>query len=319
MIELLYTTLTLFGVFLIMFFLFPTFKSMKIIIVFFQLIVSIILLFNVFYKKHSLYELPKFEYIQKTDFAPIKSLYETFDENGEFKDIKFETLSNTEFSFIKTQKYSQKCLENYYLEKNVICPITDIKLEEEPNDKYSNYNQIQISDNEFLYFTNDNKLGKLYKSFKYLDFKNNIEDSFDINIISRKENNKLSNPIIKLKNYINICDLFILICIFVSLYYSFMEYYSNFKYNQFEYLNILTQLEILVLYILRFLKFIKVKDFLFDNKDIYDNDDESYFPNKYFNIDSFPLAVTINIFIYNILYLIFPNKISILDKNLIKI
>ena len=61
----------------------------------------------------------------------------------------------------------------------------------------------------------------------------------------------------------------------------------------------------------RFDKFIDIKNFLFDNKDIYM--DESYFPNKIFNIDSFPIAVIINFFIYNFLYSFFSNKKSCLE------
>ena len=70
----------------------------------------------------------------------------------------------------------------------------------------------------------------------------------------------------------------------------------------------------MIFYSIRFSKFIKVKDFLFDNEDIYDNDDESYFPNSYFNIDSFPLAISINIFIFEIIYTIFPNKKSLFNN-----
>ena len=314
MIELLYTFLDLLVFLVPIFFLFPGFQPMQIIMAIFQLNLGIILLSNNFYKKHSLYDLPKFNFIQDTNFKPIKTLNETFYENGTLKNIIFETLSNTEFSLIKTEKFSTKCLENYYIEKNNSCPITDIKLEKEKNEKYPNY--IKINDNEYLYYTNDNKLGKLYKSFNYKEFKEGIEDSFNISNIARKENNKISNPIIDLKNYIKFCDLVCLISILVSLYYSIMEFFDKLKVNQFKILNILFQIELLVLYSLRFIKFIEVKKFLFDNEDIYNTEEESYFPNKVFNIDSFPLALSINIFIYNILHLIFPNRKSIF-KNFI--
>ena len=56
------------------------------------------------------------------------------------------------------------------------------------------------------------------------------------------------------------------------------------------------------------MKFIKIKKFLFENKDIYEN--ESYFPNKVFNIDSFPIALSINLSIFNLFHLIFPKKES---------
>ena len=98
---------------------------------FFQLIIAIILLSNTFYKKHSLYDLPKFNYIQKTDFKPVKSFNLIYDEYGKLDEIKFETLPNTDFSLIKTEKFSTKCLENNYIENNLLCPITDIKFEKE--------------------------------------------------------------------------------------------------------------------------------------------------------------------------------------------
>ena len=53
---------------------------------------------------------------------------------------------------------------------------------------------------------------------------------------------------------------------------------------------------------------------MFDNEDIYKND--SYYPKKDFNFDSVPLAITINIFIINALYIAFPNnEIKYIYKN----
>ena len=60
--------------------------------------------------------------------------------------------------------------------------------------------------------------------------------------------------------------------------------------------NTAIQFIIFILYLIRFIKFIKIKQFLFNNKDIYD--DENYFPNKVFNFDSFSLALSINFFIF---------------------
>ena len=63
----------------------------------------------------------------------------------------------------------------------------------------------------------------------------------------------------------------------------------------------------------RFFKFINVKKFFFDNEDIYNKENKDYFPNNVFNIDSFLLAVSINIFVLNSLYFCFPNKASFYD------
>ena len=156
MIELIYTTLTIFGFFLIIFFLFPEFQQMKVVMIFFQLIISIILLSNNFYKRHNLYEMEKYNNIQNLNFEPIISLNETYYDNGSFKDIIYETSANTEFSFIKTEKFSTKCLDNYYIQSNYICPITDIQLKKEKNNEYEKY--IEINGNEYLYYTRENYL-----------------------------------------------------------------------------------------------------------------------------------------------------------------
>ena len=91
--------------------------------------------------------------------------------------------------------------------------------------------------------------------------------------------------------------------------YSFFDILNKLNCNEFfNFSNILLQLIILIIYLIRFIKFIEIKKFLFENEDIYKED--SYFPNKVFNIDSFPIALSINIFIFYLLYIIFPNKIN---------
>lgn len=93
--------------------------------------------------------------------------------------------------------------------------------------------------------------------------------------------------------------------IITSLCFSFFEHADDLKLGMLRISNILLQLIILIIYIVRFNKFIEVKHFLFDNEDIYKN--SSYYPHKVFNIDSFPLALSIDIFIINTLYIAFPN------------
>ena len=85
---------------------------MKAFLIFFQFILFIILISDNFYKDQSLYEENKFKYIQNIDFNPIKSLYKVYYENGSLVDINYETLQNTNFSIIKTEKYSKQCLNN---------------------------------------------------------------------------------------------------------------------------------------------------------------------------------------------------------------
>ena len=304
--EFLYTTLVLFPFFFIGFLVSPVFKYMKMIMIIIQLIFSFILVSKNFYKKHSLYSAPRVKYIQSLDFYPINYIYKTNSINGTFINISYDTMSNNKFSLIQTKKYSTQCLEYYFIQKNEACPITDIKFDNKFSKIYQD--SIQISHNEYLYYTNQNKLGKLYKSFYYSKFERIKEDVFtneDINKIARKEFNKISNPILNFKYFINFFDVICPMLIITSLCFSFFEPVDDLKLGVLRIMNISMQIIILIIYIVRFYKFIKVKQCLFDNEDIYKND--SYFSNKNFNKDSFPLALSINLFIINILYIACPN------------
>jgi len=312
MIELFYTTIVLFAFFFPFFLLCNKFKYVNVMIIFSQLTISFILLSKNFYKKHSLYQIPKFQSIQQLNFYPIKSLYKTYYGNGEFNDIYFDTIKTNKFSLIKSDKYSKQCLEHYFIQSNEVCPITEVVFEKTKSNKYQNC--IQISDNKYIYYTNENKLGKLYKKFKYTEFEENKNYSYSLDEIVRKEYNKLSNPIIDFKYYIKFYDIICPTLIVMSLLYSFFEFYNKLNCNEFfNFSNIILQLIILIIYSIRFIKFIEIKKFLFDNEDIYKH--ESYFPNKVFNIDSFPIALSINIFIFYLLYIIFPNKIYCCEQD----
>ena len=309
--EIVYSTFVLFLFFLTFFVSIKSFKNIKLILTFLQLILSFILLTNSFYKNHSLYKAPKFEYIQHTNFYPIKSLFPIYYENGTFKNIGFEKMNDDKFSLIKTDEYSTQCLENYFIKTNESCPITDIKFERKMKNEYHNY--IKINNKEYLYYSKENKLGKLYKSFIYSDFKEKKEDTFifDEKLI-RKEYHKLSNPLLEFKYYIQFFDVICSLLIFIIFCLSFFEPLNNMKFNMTRIFNSFLQLIVLLIYIMRFNKFIKMKNFLFENDDIYK--DESYIPNKVINVDAFPLAISINIIIYNLLYIFLKNKIDSNDN-----
>ena len=303
MLEFLYTTLVLLVFCFLVFIIFPAFKYAKMVMIVMQLIFSFILVSKNFYKNYDLYDSPRFQYIQSTNFYPINSLYKTYDIN---EDISYNTMNDNKFSLIQSEKYPTQCLEHYFISKDETCPITDIKFENKQSNIYQNY--IDMSYNEYLYYTNQNKIGKLYKSFNYTDFKNNKENALtheDIDKIARKEFNKISNPILDLKYFIQFFDSICPMLIITSLCFSFFEHADDLKLGVLRISNILLQLIILIIYLVRFNKFIEVKHFLFDNEDIYKN--SSYYPHKIFNIDSFPLAFSINIFIINTLYIAFPN------------
>ena len=306
MIEALYMTLILFVPFFVLFLFFPSFKSTKMIMIFIQLIFSIVLVTNILYKKHSLYSAPIVNFIQRTDFFPIQYLYKIDDAEGVFQNISFDKMDNNEFSIIKIDKYPNQCLEHYFIKKDETCPITDIRLYNETKQNYNDY--LQISNNEYFYYTNQNKLGKLYKSFNYTEFEENKEDSFsndEINKLARKELNKMYNPILDFKYFIKFFDVVCIILVINSLLITPLEDLKDRKFGVLRIINTFVQFSILIIYIIRFIKFTKVKQFFFDNRDIYEND--SYFPNKGLNLDSVPLTISINFFIINIFYLIFPN------------
>ena len=65
---------------------------------------------------------------------------------------------------------------------------------------------------------------------------------------------------------------------------------------------------------LRFTKFVDIKQFFFDNEDIYNAYEKDYFPSKVLNIDSVLLAFSINLFIYNFISARFPEKKSFCDS-----
>ena len=221
MLEILYTTLVLFGFLLPFFFIFSEFKPMKLGLIIFQHILSIILLSDNFYKDHYLFERPDFQFIQNLDFYPINNLYGTYLQNGTLYEIKFNRMNNLEFSLIKTEKYSTECLESFYIKKGESCPITDIIIGDKNDRLYNEY--IPLDNNKNIYYTKENKLGKLYDNIYLNDLKENNLDYFSIEKIIRKEKNKLSNPVYNFKVYIKFCDIFCYLLIIYSFWVTLFE------------------------------------------------------------------------------------------------
>ena len=76
--------------------------------------------------------------------------------------------------------------------------------------------------------------------------------------------------------------------------------------NLYNIINIIIQIILFIFYLIRYIKFIHLKNIFDKYKDFisiqYENNDSNdYFPNKYFNADSFALALQINILILTIL------------------
>ena len=308
MIELLYTSLVIFGFYFIFFFISITFHPIKISMYVFQLILCFILFSNHFYKKHPLWKDNEYNPIHELPYSPITDIDST---------LKVTLMQNITYSIEKTEEFSNECLENFFIRSDQDCPITEIIFENKKNENYKDYIEIELNDtkyssynNSYIYYTNKNKKGKLYGNELDKNYLNINETSFNYetaNNIKSKEEFKLSNPFTDLKNYVKYYD-FICLGLFVFLLiYIFTESLDDYKCSIFKIINVIIHAALFLLYLFRFLKFIEVKKFLFNNKNLYSND---YLPHKYFNIDSFPIAVEINIFLYYILYMLFRNKPS---------
>ena len=308
MIELLYTSLVIFGFYFMFYLCSITFHPIKISMYVFQLILCFILFSKHFYKKHPLWKGNEYNSIHELPYRPIAYIDST---------LKIILMQNITYSIEKTEEFSNECLENFFILSDQDCPITDIIFENKKNENYKDYKEIELNDtkyssynNSYIYYTNKNKKGKLYGNGRDENYLNINETSFNYetaNNIKATEEFKLSNPFTDLKNYVKYYD-FICLGLFVFLLiYIFTESLDDYKCSIFKIINVIIHAALFFLYLVRFIKFIEVKKFLFNNKNIYSHD---YLPHKYFNIDSFPIAVEINIFLYYILYMIFPNKPS---------
>ena len=183
MLEILYTSLVIFGFFFVFYLCSPVFKPIKICMFAAQLILCFILFSKNFYKKHSLWKEPDYNNIHEVPYYPIQSI----DLNYGGK-VYIEEAYDKIFSIIKTEEYSNECLENYFIKPNATCPITNIIIESKINEKYENYTRLKINDDLYIYYTNNDKYGKLYeKSDKYLDFSHHEFDYEKIKKIKKRE------------------------------------------------------------------------------------------------------------------------------------
>ena len=333
MIELLYTVITILGISIIFYFVFASFQFFKIYFYFFQLLISILLLSLNPYKKNYLWEEPDFNSVQELPYLPINNINIIYDSNNNIIDIN-ATYSSKEYSFIETKDFSKLCFENYYIKNNESCPITDIIVEYNDINTYSDYEKIKIN-NGFIYYKKNYNYGQLYDSIhiswaytnKYIEFANDYKTikfsySFDyknIETIKRLEENKIIKPFKVFRDYINIVDLICLFLLIYSIIYFLIENKNDDqKWNYFKIIDNILQLIMFILYLIRFILYEKVKKFFKDNKDLY-NDEylefnrtkyfNKYFPNNY-SINSFPLSISMVMIFAFFLSLIIKDKWS---------
>ena len=276
------------------------------------------------YQKHYLWSYEDEYYIQvhSTPFKPISEINILY-ENENFKNITVDTIDYITFSIKKDEEYTKECLENFFIPNSEMCPITDIILKNEQTDEYKNYNEKIISNDKYLYYTRDNKKGGLYEYTKEI-FNLNFTSTFNyksVDKIKRKEELILSNPFVKLKNYIKGADIACIILVYFCI--SVVSYIprENLSFNIFKYLYILFQIACFICYLIRYLKFVKIKNVCSNNKDIFYEEinegkktiDEYYFPNQYFNFDSYLLALSLIMIVALILYTIIPLKFHCYD------
>ena len=331
MIELLYAIIIVFGISLIAYFIFPTFQYMKIYLYSFQVLIWILLISLNQHKNHYLWDEPDFNSIQELPYPPINNINIIYDSNSHAIDIKV-TYSNKVYSLIETEKYSKKCINNYYIPQSETCPITDIIVKNYDSDKYSDYERKEIN-NGYIYYKRDSQQAKFYDSVRIDWAYSNMEyiildnikktirfsSSYDyqnIEIIRRLEENKILKPFKKFKSYKNITDFICLFLTIFSIIYYFMGNKKDSKCNYFKFFDNLMQFVLFILYLVRFILFGKVKKFFKENKDLYNNEHlkfdrtiyfVNYFPKK-MSINSFPLALSLVIIFFFILSLVVSDK-----------
>ena len=286
-----------------------------------------------------------YETVHELSFYPVYEIYLKNNGTKIYDYLGVKSLEDKKFSLIKTEQYSKKCLENYYINSEFECPITQIYLESEKSYNYSSFHEIIIKPSyshksdlytKYIYYTNNNtnnseSSGKLYSITSILDtnfhFKSELDSDY-FEKLKRFEDNKIKNPLKDLKNYTKYADYICLLLLILCFINIFFEICDNRKFNYFKIINIFIEFALFFLYLFRYIKFIKVKTFFFDNEDIYKKyeyeyhylngveykvennktDKDYYFPKKYFNIDSFPITLLICLLIFNFIYAVIPEK-----------
>ena len=321
MIDLFYTTLGIFFIFLIPFLIIKYMKLFSLFFLFINFILIIVLITTQQnYQKTDLWKYTE-EYnpIQKTEFLPIKSIKVLAYPAKDISDFDFIKTDGV-FSIVKNEEYSKECLKNYFVKETSECPITDIIVKTSSISPEGYTNQ-KIANNIYLHYTNEKKLeGTLYEGISvgknYLCYSKNefkidnkclfFESNFNYKNVSSivdLEKEKKSNPFKNLKNYAKYCDKIYLSLVIIAFFYTIFEPYGNRVFNYYKIINLAFHIFILILLSIRYDKYLKIKKYLKENKDIY----ESIMPKLAFNFDTVFISFSISFLMYYILYLITPS------------
>ena len=268
----------------------------------FHIIVLSILLSENFYKDTIIWKNGDYQYIHSLYINPVKNI-----NINEENDIISEDFINLKYTLKKTNIFNKECLKGFFIKEDD-CPITDIVSYTEQRNDYKNYTEIKINNNLYLYYSKNFINGTLYSKNdlnNITDLPNNVFNFNEFNKEEKSKEEEVIDAIKDLKYYADYSELICLSLFFVSLFVMIINliYYSNL----YQIINIMIQIILFIFYLIRYIKFIHLKNVFDKYKDFisiqYKNSDSyEYFPEKYFNIDSFALALQINILIIIILY-----------------
>ena len=334
MLDLLITTAAMFAIYLLLFFCIKTMKLFSIFLLVPNFVIILVIMYAKYsYKKLDLWQNPKvYHSIQKTKFLPLKSIKGIY-TSGNLINLDFSTTDGI-FSIVKNDEYSKECLHNYYIKQTSDCPMTDIILEKTQVNTHNNYIEQEISTNMYLYYKKENNLdGKLYQNISiesansgsscnennefWFDstcskvlFESNF-NSKNVSSIVELEEEKKSDPFNSLKKYANYSDKICVLLMLLSFVYTYFEPASNRRFNAYKIISLISHILVLLLLIVRYHKYRKIKQFLNQNELIY----ILYLPRSSFNLDTVPIAISITIFIYYILYIIIPENCHVVKND----
>ena len=113
-----------------------------------------------------------------------------------------------------------------------------IIIENEKNDKYKNYTEIKINNNKYLYYTWNNKDGKLYKYTHDIIYENDVnflsdfdfKTAYKIKIVDKDKSNNLFTNFKKVIYYGDLIILVIINYYYLSIFLRAVGYKTfNFK------------------------------------------------------------------------------------------
>ena len=225
----------------------------KFIILICEIITGIILFTNYGFKKHKIWKSYENVYINKFPHELIND----FEDDG-----KVMTIGRYSIKSIKN--YDKKCAEKIFVPINESCPITQILIDD--NDNYEDFSgKIYVMKyNKFLLYNRDNKTDTFYYyNGSYsddLDINNINKFNLDINYTEIDLNsNKTLNIVKKLKEYDKYTNLIIFSLLIFYLFYLLIEIWCDLIFYGFKPVNLLIQIIILSLYIIRYIKYKQLK------------------------------------------------------------